>query len=829
MYFIFMQGFCSRLLMAGLLSLILSISWFNKAVCQQVTDLSNIRIEELTDDQVRKFLIELDNRSVSDEQFEKLALQNGLNPVELAKLKNRIRLARKQFNLKPNNDNYLSADSLSKKEKRPIEDFNKLFEELKGRNFAAELFYNPKISFEPVLNIPTPKNYLLAASDEIQIDVSGVSEASYKIKISPEGNIRIPQAGVVALSGKTIEEAKKAIEQKLAATIYSSIRNGKTRVDVSLNNIRTIRINIIGEATVPGTYSLPSLATVFHALYACGGPGANGSYRNIELIRKNRIISKIDIYQYLANGNRKSDMVLQDQDVIKINPYQIRVELKGQVKKPGIYDVAEGEKMSQIVNYAGGFTDLAYTGKIQVFSNNENERLIGTLSGKDFLASSAKRGDVYIVGKILNRFANRVNISGAVYRPGDYELGNNMTITELIAAADGLREDAFLTRGIIHRLKPDLSPELVPFDYERISRKLDPDILLQKEDRVEVYSKFDLKETYYITIDGEVSNPGTFLFEDGMTVNDVILLSGGIKESSSLKRVEISRRVKDTASQKTMEAQTALIFQQEIRTDLRDSGSFGRFKLHPFDQIVIRTAPGYYIQKNVVVEGEILFAGKYTLEAKSDRISDLLKRAGGLSPSAYLKGAVLVRSRNFTRTEQANYEQGIKNLVKQNLINGTSPNLVQAQVYDLVAKKSDFVGIDLQRILDNPHSEFDLFLNDGDTLRIPRQLQTVRVSGEVLYPTLVRYDESFRFKDYVYNAGGFGDRSSRKRSYVVYPNGSIKGTKSFLFFKNYPTLSPGAEIYVPLRRERERLRTGEVITLGATLVSMLAILFSAIK
>lgn len=829
MHFIIKRKAFSTLTIPAVLCLLLMMLFFHQAECQQVTDLSNIRIEELTDEQIRRFLIELDNRSITDDQLDGLILQHGLSPIELAKLKNRIRLARRQFNIKPSGENAVSNDSLQKKERRPLEDLNKLLAELKGKNFAADLFYNPKISFEPVLNIPTPKNYLLASSDEIQVEVSGVSEASYRLKISAEGTIRIPQAGAIILSGRTIEEARKVIEQRLSSTIYSSIKSGRTRVDVSLAAIRTIRINIIGEATVPGTYSLPSLATVFHALYACGGPGSNGSYRDIELIRKNRVTGKIDVYQYLANGNRKSDMVLQDQDIIKINPYQVRVELKGEVKKPGIYDVTEGETMNQILSYAGGFTDLAYTGKIQVFSNNDNERFISTRSGKDFQKYIPRKGDVYIVGKILNRFSNRVNIIGAVYRPGDYELSDNMTINGLISLAEGLREDAFLSRGIIHRLKPDLSPELVPFDLERINRKLDPDIVLQKEDRVEVYSKFDLKESFFISIDGEVSNPGTFLFEEGMTVNDVILLSGGIKESSSLKRVEISRRVKDTAAQKAADAQTALIYQQEIRPDLRDSGSFGQFKLQPFDQIVIRTAPGYYIQKNVVVEGEILFSGKYTLGAKNDRISDLIKRAGGLSPAAYLAGAVLVRTRNFNRTEQANYEQGIKNLVKQNLINGTTPNLVQAQVYDLVDKKSDFVGIDLQKILDNPHSEFDLFLNDGDTLRIPRQLQTVRVSGEVLYPTLVRYDESFRFKDYVLSAGGFADRSSKKRSYVVYPNGSIRGTRSFLFFKNYPRLSPGAEIYIPLRRERERLRTGEVITLGATLVSMMAILFSAIK
>lgn len=815
--------------------LLICVLLTGRLYAQQAIDLSNTRVEELTDEQVRRFMLELNRSGIGDDQWEKLALQNGMNPVEIVKLKTRLQATRKALqhssvrNSASSKDQNADINENSMNAKPVQPDFGAIFSDLKLKNFGAVAFNNPRISFEPNLNLPTPRNYVLAANDEIQIEVSGVSEASYKLKVSAEGVIRIPVAGPVSVSGLTIEEARRSIVNRLSNTIYSSIKTGRTRVDVSLSSIRSIRVTIIGEATVPGTYTLPSLATAFNALYACGGPNPNGSYRDIQVIRNNKLIASIDVYQFLLSGNKKNDVQLRDQDIIRINSYSVRVELKGEVKRPGQYDVAKQETLQQVLSYAGGFTENAYTAKIQVFKSTNRERKVSTLNETEFVNTLPGPGDVYIVGKILNRFSNRVNISGAVYRPGDYELKDNMTLLGLIEEADGLREDAFMSRGVIHRLKPDLGPEIISFDIEKIKAGNSPNIVLNKEDRIEIYSKFDLKEGYYVKIDGEVSAPGTFLYEDSMRVLDLILLSGGLKESSSLKRVEISRRVKDTAVQLKDNPKTALIFQQEIRADLRDSSGFQQFVLEPFDEVVIRTAPGYYVQKNVVIEGEILYSGKYTLEAKNDRISDLVKRAGGLTPTAYLKGAVLVRTRNFNRTEQSNYEQGLKNLVKQNITAGTSPNLVEAQVLDVIQKKSDFVGIDLERILENPQSEYDLFLNDGDTLRIPKQLQTVRVSGEVLYPTLVRYDEGLRFKDYVIGAGGFGDRASRKRSYVVYPNGSVKGTKHFLFFKNYPHLSPGAEIYVPIKRERERLKTGEVITLGATLVSMLAILFNALR
>lgn len=796
------------------------------------SDLSNVHVEELTDDQVRQLVTELDRQGITDEQMERSALDRGMNQVEVVKLKDRIREIRKamaatgnpaQTQQKPAANHV--QDSISALEQRPVSDYNTMFAMIRPQNFGYGLFNNPRLTFEPNLRLPTPKNYQLAADDELLIDISGYSEANYRLKISPEGVIRIPVAGAINVNGLTIEQAKKIITQRLASTVYSDIRTGKTRVEVSLGAIRTIKVTIIGEATLPGTYSLPSLASAYNALYACGGPGLNGSYRNIQVIRDNVTVAVIDVYQYLVEGSKQNDIRLMDQDIIKINTYAVRVELKGEVKKPGLYDVLPGETLATIFGYAGGFTDNAYTARLRVFKNTDKDREVTTVSQEELGRIIPGKGDTYIVGKILNRFANRISITGAVYRPGEYELKAGMTLKQLIGEADGLREDAFSGRATLHRLKSDLSPEIVSFDVEKLLDGRMEDIPLRREDRVDIYSKFDLKEGYYVDIQGEVSNPGTFLYEDGITVQDLILQSGGLKEGASVKRIEISRRIKD-ADPRSADIKTAIIYRQDIRPDLRDSAELARFVLQPFDQVYIYPAPGYFVQQNSVIEGEVLYPGKYTMQAKGDRISDLVVRAGGLAPNAYLQGAVLVRTRHFTRIEQNNSDVGLNNLLKENSESG-SPQVLQNQLVRSMQKRSETVGIDLQKIMASPHSEYDLLLDDGDSLRIPRQLQTVRVNGEVLYPTLVRYTKELSFKDYIISAGGFSDRSARRKSYVVNANGSVKGTRSFLFFRHYPELSPGAEIYVPLKRERQPIRTAEVVSLLVSLVTLLLISYNS--
>jgi protein involved in polysaccharide export with SLBB domain len=816
-----------------------SISAHSQAVSN---NLSNVKVDELSEDQLRQFVIELIQMGIRDEEIEEFALLKGMNRLELGKLTSKIQATRKELTpssnnnrtyLKPSDKNTVTADSISLMEKRPVQDFSYLFDMLKVPNFGSDVFRNPRITFEPNLRISTPGSYQLGPDDELLIDVSGYSEASYRLKITNEGVIRIPQVGPLLVSGLTLDEAKKIITKKFASTIYSNIRTGKTQVSVSVGDIRTIKITIIGEAVVPGTYTLPSLASAYHALYACGGPNSNGSFRNIQIIRNNKVISTIDVYQFLVNGTKANDIRLMDDDIVKINSYGVRIELKGEIKKPGQYDVVPGETLAQIISYAGNYTSNAYTDKIQAYKNTTRERKIITLTEKEINESIPAPGDVYIVEKILNRFGNRVSIRGAISRPGEYELKDSMTLSQLIKEADGLRPDAFMSRGTIHRLRKDLSPEMLSFDAEKILNQESFDIRLQMEDQVYVYSKFDLKEGYYVTIEGEIARPGVYLYEIGMNVQDLILLAGGLKEASSLKRIEIARRIRegDGPPLEPNSVQTAIVMQQDVRMDLKDNAdfSFSKYNLNPFDEVSVRTAPGYFVQKNVVIEGEVQFTGKYTLQGKNEKISDLVKRSGGITPEAYLKGAVLVRSRNLTNSEKSNSQHGISNLIKQNYQSGASEAILQNQLATAINRPSENVGIDLEKILEYPGSEYDLLLNDGDTLRIPKLLQTVRVNGEILYPNLVRYNKNYKFKDYILEAGGFTDRASKRRTYVVNANGTSKGTPSFFFFRKYPRIGPGADIYVPMKRERIRLNTLEVVTVSSAVATLAAILYNIIK
>lgn len=791
--------------------------------------LANVRADELTDDQVRGFQLEMNRLGISESQLEELLAARGLPVSEFIKLRTRLQAFRNTSSPTQNNTSpeRKRSDSLITTNSNPVYDYNNLLNWIRPGNFGFEIFANSKLTFQPDLRIPTPLNYRLAAGDELIIDVSGMSEANYRLFVSPEGIIRIPIAGPVQVNGLTIEEAKRVIVNKLSSTIYTAIRSGSTKVDIALGTIRSIKVTIIGEAVLPGSFTLPSLATAFNALYACGGANNNGSLRNIQVIRNNVTVARIDVYDFLQNGSKRSDIRLMDQDVIKINQYNTRVELKGEVKRPGFYDMAAGETFAKLISYAGGFTDVAYKEKVQVYKNTDKDRKITTLSKNEFAAAVPDAGDVYAVGKILSRFSNRISIKGAVYRPGEYELKPGITLQQLIQEADGLREDAFISRGNIHRIKKDMRPEIMSFDLEKIMNGQQKDIELQAEDRITIFSTFDIKEGYYLVIDGEIASPGVYLYEEGMRVQDLVLLAGGLKEAASLKRIEIARRIKATDSSSTG-SNIAVIFQQDVEANLKDT-SVTNFVLQPFDEITVRTAPGYSAQRNVVIEGEVIYTGKYAIETKTQRISDLIKRSGGLTQDAYLTGAVLVRTRTLTRTEQTNNEQGFQNLIKQNLLSGTPAVLLQNQVLTSINQRSQFVGIDLEKVMKQPGSKYDLLLMEGDTLRIPKRLQTVRINGEVLFPVMVRYDKSLSFRDYITRAGGYSERSLRRHSYVVHANGSVRGTKSFLFFKNYPSVMPGDEIYVPVKRERERLRTGEWITISATLISMMAIVITLLR
>lgn len=804
-------------------------------------NLSNIRVDDLSDDQIRAFLRQVESTGLSEAQLEQVAEARGMRPEEVRKLRERVEKIKKETE---NKEKTATAErrretrgrelnfeqDTSAREIDPETEAEKALLELKAKIFGASLFKNANLSFEPNLRLATPGNYMIGPDDEIVIDITGDNEANYKLQVSPEGTIRIEYAGIVSVSGLTVEQATQKIRSRLAST-YPGIRSGRTQVTIGIGNIRSIRVTLLGEVVKPGSYTLPSLATAFNALYASGGPTENGSFREIEIIRNNRVIGKLDVYEFLLKGFQTNNIRLQDQDVIRIPTYNIRVEFSGEVKRPAIFEAVQGESLQDVINFAGGFTTQAYSSRIKVLQNTDRERRITDVFAVDFASYQPKNGDKYFAEPILDRFENRITIEGAVFRPGQFELEKGLTLARLIEKAEGVTEDAFMSRGYITRLKADNTSQLISFDLDKIIAGTSPDITLQREDIVTIASIFELRDEYKVSIDGEVREPGTFDFSEGMSLEDLIIKSGGFKEGASPSRIEISRRV-NNSNVLSVSAATARVFQVDVDKNLKLVGN--KFILQPFDIVSVRSETGYEVQRQVRIEGEVLYPGTYTVVRKDERISDLVTRAGGLTALAYAKGASLKRpgARPKSGGNNEELDTGKEELerfqrfqrLQENL--GDTISLLKGQ--EVV--KNIYVGINLDKILAKPGSDFDLTLEEGDTIRVPKQLQTVKVSGEVLSPNSIIYEKGKTFKRYISEAGGFSDRSLRQNSYIAYANGSVKSTKkALLFFNNYPRVQPGAEIFVPKREVRRKLSAPELVGITSGLASLAVILLNLIK
>jgi protein involved in polysaccharide export with SLBB domain len=709
-----------------------------------------------------------------------------------------------------------------KKDKEPKEDkdFDVIFSSLTPQIFGAELFSNKNLTFEPNLKMATPKDYQLGPEDEMIIDVYGNSEITHRLKVSPEGTIRIPLVGPVSVGGLTIEQAEKRILTKLS-TIYSGISSGETSVNVTLGNIRSIKVTLVGEVNLPGSYTLPSLATVFNALYASGGPNENGSFRNIRVVRSGKVIANIDIYDFLMNGQAKGNIQLQDQDVIKINPFETRVELAGEVKRPGFYEGMKNETLKDLIGYAGGFTNEAYKERIKVFRNTGKEKSVADVPADVMNIFTLQSGDKYVIDKILERYTNRIEISGAVFRPGVFALEDGMTLSKLIAKADGIKEDAYVERAIIYRLKEDNSSEMLSFSVKDvISGKTD--IPLKREDFVVIASKIEMREEYTVSVNGEVKKPGSYTYGENMRVEDLIIAAGGLKESAS-NNVEIARRIK-TIDPSSKSTEIATIIKYEINKDNLQSTS--NITLMPFDNVSVFPSPGYAPQKNISIEGEVLFPGKYTISNKNERLSDIIKRSGGLTAQAYPEGASLIRMTRLSGVEQVMKQLKLEAILKQSSDTTKSQDLKTKESLD---NTPSIVGIYLPEILKKPGSELDLLLEEGDVIRIPKMLQTVEISGEVLYPVKVRYEKGNGFKSYVKGAGGFSARALKSRSYIVYANGTAASTSSFFFIHFYPKVRPGAEIVVPIKEDKRKLSAIEIASIATSATTLALLIITLFK
>jgi protein involved in polysaccharide export with SLBB domain len=817
-------------------------------------DLSTLKVDDLSDDQVESFMTRAEQSGMTEQQLMDAAQSRGMQPSEIDKLKKRIEKIKEEKGSTSDSEKFRSRErkskqdpygmnkegAISKKEAEEAKDetANMLFGILKTKKriellkleekiFGFSLFNYKRLDFEPSFNMATPMNYQLGPGDELIIDVWGASQQTYQQKITPEGSILINNLGPIYLGGMIIEEATAKLKKELGK-IYSGIqgRSPNTFIKVSLGSIRSIKVNVAGDVFFPGSYTLPSLATVFNAMYAAGGISINGSLRNVKVIRDDKTIAELDFYDFLLRGEQKNNIRLQDQDVVFVSPYSNRVEIKGEVKRPAIYDAKTGETLKDLIYFAGGYTGKAYSQRLKILRKTGKENKVFDVLSEKAINFRIENGDEVEVDSIINRFENRLEIKGAVYHPGIYALDSSLTLRELLNKADGVRGDAFKNRASIYRTKEDLTLEVIPVDLSAVLNGTS-DVILQREDLVIIPSIFDIKEEYTLQVEGEVLKPGTYPYVANSTIEDVILQAGGLLESASFARLEVARRLKNVMAENTSN-QVAEIYQFQINQDLKLSDSAARFTLKPFDQVFIRRSPGYQEQAIVKVEGEVAFPGKYSLSNKMERISDLIKRAGGLTPEAYPKGARLTRrlpddEQQRTKALKRIREQMMRDQLKKG--NQIKDSLLSS----LTITGDSSIGINLDKILANPKSQYDLILQKRDVLIIPKELQTVRVSGEVLYPITVRFDKKRRFKGYISSSGGFSSNAKRSKSYVIYANGSVEQTSKFLFFNNYPKLEPGAEIVVPLKPERRGMSAGEAASLGSAIASLALIIVTIIN
>jgi protein involved in polysaccharide export with SLBB domain len=798
-------------------------------------NLSNVNVNELSDNQIMQLLQQAQSAGLSDQQLEQEVANRGMSPEQVQNLQKRILIIRRS-NSKAVNTSDTSSSQARKFNNKPdtivdssggIKNKADFLNNLQPKVFGADIFRNKNLTFEPNLNLATPINYVLGPNDQVNINVYGHSVVNWKLTVSPDGDINIPGIGLLNVSGKTIEIATVIIKNKLIANHYT-IGNG-TDLQVTLGNIRSIKVLIVGEVVKPGTFTLPSLATVFNALYAAGGPGDNGTFRQIEVIRNNHIIGRLDIYDFLLKGEQKANIRLEDQDIIRIPNYHIRVGMAGEVKRPGLFEVLPGETLKDVIAFAGGFTDQAFTELIKVSQISNQQRRLTDVPEADFGNYIPLRGDKYTVERILNRYENRVTILGAVFRPGEFELEKGLTVSGLIKEAAGLKEDAFTGRGNITRLKADNTVELLSFNLVDVLNNTNADITLQREDIVNITSIFDLRDRYKVTIKGEVRKPGEFIYADSMKVSDLIVKAGGFKEGASAKRIEVSRRVFDS-DPKIKNSKIAEVYTVNIDADLKAADA--NFTLKPFDNVSVYSLPGFELQKTVKVDGEVLYPGYYTIEKKDEKISDIIARAGGLTAAADVEGGSLKRDNaailgvdktkddSVTSTLNTEREEQMKRL-KRSYRDSTETDTTQS--------RNNYIGIDLKKILADPGKGEDLIVEDKDVLRIPKQQQVVKVNGEVLYPSAVVYSPGKSFKDYVLNAGGFSPLALKSGAYVVYPNGTVNGTQKFLFFNIHPKVKPGSEIFVPRKPVSKGVTIQEILGFTTGLVSLVVLLITVKK
>ena len=660
------------------------------------------------------------------------------------------------------------------------------------RVFGRDIFNNKKLSFEPQMNIATPQNYVVGPGDQLIIDIYGASQQSLKLTVSPDGDVTVPEFGPIRVSGLSINAAQAKIRSKLGSYYQSS------EIKTSLGQTRSIMVNVMGEVRVPGTYTLSAFATVFHALYMAGGISDLGTLRSIKVFRQGRQISVVDVYEFILNGRLAGNVRLQDNDVIQVGTYDCIVDISGKVKRPMAYEMRKGESLSALLKYAGGFTGDAYKKLIRVLRNSEEMKSVYNVEEFDYNSFKLEDGDQVSIDQIYDRFKNMVEIKGAVFRPGMYQYGEEVnSVRSLIERASGLTEEAMTSKAVLRRLKPNRTQEVITIDLEGILRGSVADIPLQNEDILFIPTLAEHQNLRTLTITGEVIFPGTYEFADRMTIEDLILQAGGLTDRASTIKVDVSRRLRDpNAAEATMEIAKTFSF------SLADQTSF---TLEPYDIVQVRRSPVFQDPIRVTVEGEIAFEGSYTMEQKNQRLSDVVKSAGGIVPGAYVRGARLVR--RMTADEKARM-QAVINMARQSADGKDSIALNKIAMSDTYT-----VGIHLDEALAHPGSTKDIELMDGDRLIIPRFNHTVRISGDVNAPNTVAFEDGENYKYYIKQAGGFGDRAKKSHTYIVYQNGTMAVAKE-------GKIEPGCEVVVPSKAPRNQNSMAQWLGIGTSMASL---------
>jgi len=760
---------------------------------------------------------------MTEDQLMQEFKRRGLPDAELETLVNRIKLMT-GVELSASEDMEMGEKKDGKSSTRKYKGESKTFKipVKPSRVFGADLFSSADPVFIPNLKIATPKGYVLGSEDELQLDIYGNNISNQKLTVSPDGFINVKYAGLINVNGMSIEQAAGVIKARLSK-FYPALSSGATKIQLSLGSVRSIQVMVVGAVKKPGTVTLPSVATLFNALYVSGGPLENGSFRNIELVRDNKVIAYADLYDFILRGDQGSNLSLRDNDVIRIPYAKTQIAIEGGVNRVGIFEVKNDETIKDVLEYSGGFKGSAFKGRITGTRYTDVERSVIDIAKEDYSSYKLMHGDSLYVDTVLNKYDNRVFVSGAVFKPGAYSLDKDMDVKLLIQKAQGLKDEAFTGVANMVRLREDYTKEYLTLDLRDVmsGKSL---VKLRKEDSLHVESILDLQDVTLVTINGPVKNPGRFKYEDSLTLKGLILKSGGLLDNATTMKIEVGRRRPDFEVG-IKGAPTSEIISIDIDRSLTDKGK--EIILKPFDVVSIKQDPTKVKQVTVEIKGEVAFAGSYTLENPEEKLSSVIKRAGGVLPYADINGAKLVRKRLVQDTAF------IKRLTLSNLnVNNNDKEKSDTSKLiemDQLNSKTTDVALELDKILANPGSGEDVSLQDEDQIVIPRFVNTVGVSGEVLKPVTVQFEPGRDFRSYISAAGGFNRNAYKKRVFVVYPNGRSASTKSFLGIKSYPRLTPGSSIFVPVEPARQSgfdpAKAGVLVSAFAAVLTTLVLLF----